>query len=52
VAAGVTLATIVTKLRDADVYICGPRRWTDEVVRDAKSAGLPARQIHYERFDW
>jgi len=52
VAARVTLATLVPRLREADVYICGPRRWTDEVVRDARSAGLPARQIHYERFDW
>ena len=52
VQAGVSLATLVQRLREADVYICGPRRWTDEVVRDARSAGLPTRQIHFERFDW
>lgn len=52
VAAQVNLQTLVPQLRDADVYVCGPRRWTDEVVRDARSAGLPTRQIHFERFDW
>ncbi len=52
VRAGITLGTLVPRLREADVYICGPRRWTDEVVRDARSAGLPTRQIHFERFDW
>ncbi|MBC7441541.1 MAG: ferric reductase-like transmembrane domain-containing protein [Ramlibacter sp.] len=52
VSARVSLKTLVPQLRESDVYICGPRRWTDEVVRDARSAGLPTRQIHFERFDW
>ena len=52
VAARVNLTGLVPQLRDSDVYVCGPRRWTDEVVRDARSAGLPTRQIHCERFDW
>ncbi|TFD49152.1 oxidoreductase [Cryobacterium frigoriphilum] len=51
-AARITLATLVPQLRYSDVYVCGPRRFTDAVVRDARSAGLPTRQIHYERFDW
>lgn len=51
-AAGITLATLVPELLEADLYVCGPRRWTDAVVRDARSAGMPGRQIHYERFDW
>lgn len=51
-AAGITLATLVPDLREADLYVCGPRRWTDAVVADARSAGVPTRQIHYERFDW
>ncbi|MBB5639625.1 ferric reductase-like transmembrane domain-containing protein [Cryobacterium roopkundense] len=50
--AGITIRTIVPWVRAADVYVCGPRPWTDAVVRDARAAGLPARQIHYERFDW
>ncbi len=52
VAARMNLTALVPQLRDSDVYVCGPRRWTDEVVRDACSAGLPTRQIHCERFDW
>jgi predicted ferric reductase len=52
VAAQVNLTALVPQLRDSDVYVCGPRRWTDEVVRDARSAGLATRQIHFERFDW
>ncbi|TFB53083.1 oxidoreductase [Cryobacterium tagatosivorans] len=51
-AAGVTLATLVPELREADLYVCGPRRWTDAVVQDARSAGMRTRQVHYERFDW
>jgi predicted ferric reductase len=51
-AAGITLKSLVPQLRYSDVYVCGPRRWSDAVVRDARSAGLPTRQVHYERFDW
>jgi len=50
--AGITMRKIVPWVRSADVYVCGPRAWTDAVVRDARAAGLPARQVHYERFDW
>ena len=50
--ARISLNTLVPMLSESDVYICGPRRWTDEVVRDARSAGLPTQQIHFERFDW
>ncbi|WP_233193338.1 ferric reductase-like transmembrane domain-containing protein [Cryobacterium sp. Y29] len=52
VRAGTSLSTIVPGLESADIYICGPRPWTDAVVRDARSAGVPKKQIHYERFDW
>jgi predicted ferric reductase len=50
--AGITLKTLVPKLGDADVYVCGPRPWTDAVVRDARKSGLAKKQIHFERFDW
>jgi len=50
--AGITLRTIVPELRQSDIYICGPRPWTDAVVRDARASGVPKKQIHYERFDW
>ena len=50
--AGVTLRKIVPELERSDIYICGPRPWTDAVVRDARVGGVPKKQIHYERFDW
>jgi predicted ferric reductase len=49
---GISLSTIVPELESSDIYICGPRPWTDAVVRDARSGGVPKKQIHYERFDW
>lgn len=49
---GVTLASVFPRLRDSDLYICGPGAWTDLVVREARAYGLPLRQIHVERFDW
>lgn len=47
-----SLSTIVPHVRDADVFVCGPRDWTDLVVEDAKRAGVPRFRIHYERFSW
>lgn len=49
---GVTITSVFPELLDSDLYVCGPQVWTDLVVRDAKAAGLPDRQIHVERFDW
>ena len=50
--AGITLRKIVPEILQSDIYICGPRPWTDAVVRDARAGGVPQKQIHYERFDW
>ncbi|MGW9630109.1 ferredoxin reductase family protein [Agromyces sp. NPDC055520] len=49
---GVTLSSTFPDLASSDLYVCGPRAWSDLVVRDAKEAGLPDGQIHLERFDW
>lgn len=48
----VTLSAIVPDIAGADVFICGPRRWTDLVVDDARRARVPKFRIHYERFSW
>jgi predicted ferric reductase len=50
--AGITLQKLVPELAHFDIYICGPRPWTDAVVRDARAGGVPQKQIHYERFTW
>lgn len=48
----VTLKSIFPDLKNSDLYVCGPQAWTDAVVADAKSTGMPDHQIHTERFDW
>ncbi|MDQ1563214.1 MAG: hypothetical protein QOI14_165, partial [Actinomycetota bacterium] len=48
----VTLKSVFPDLASSDLYICGPQAWTDVVVADAKSKGVPSHQIHTERFDW
>ncbi|GAB3271931.1 ferric reductase-like transmembrane domain-containing protein [Sinomonas notoginsengisoli] len=39
-------------LADSDLYVCGPRNWSDAVLADAKAAGARDAQLHRERFDW
>jgi len=52
VARGVTIRSVFPDLLQSDLYVCGPQAWTDLVMRDARAAGLPAAQLHVERFDW
>ncbi|NQX10265.1 ferric reductase-like transmembrane domain-containing protein [Microbacteriaceae bacterium VKM Ac-2855] len=52
IARGVTIGSAFPKLLDSDLFVCGPAAWADLVIRDARAAGLPERQIHVERFDW
>ncbi|MBP2456670.1 putative ferric reductase [Clavibacter michiganensis] len=49
---GVHAGTAFPDLRGSDLYVCGPQRWADLVVADATAAGLPAAQLHRERFSW
>ncbi|WP_413248884.1 ferric reductase-like transmembrane domain-containing protein [Sinomonas flava] len=39
-------------LADSDVYVCGPRDWSDAILADARAAGAADDQLHRERFDW
>ncbi|WP_405473506.1 ferric reductase-like transmembrane domain-containing protein [Paenarthrobacter ilicis] len=52
VQAGFGLHSYVQGIADADVYVCGPSPWAASVLRDVELAGVPAQQLHYERFDW
>ncbi|GAA2677443.1 ferredoxin reductase family protein [Actinoplanes palleronii] len=49
---GNVIEKVFPDLSDSDLYVCGPPAWADAVVRDARATGLPAAQIHLERFDW
>ncbi|MBA8990249.1 putative ferric reductase [Curtobacterium pusillum] len=48
---GVTLRSVFPRLLDSDLYVCGPRAWSDLVVREARLAGVPEHRIHQERFE-
>jgi predicted ferric reductase len=52
VRSGHTLAAYAPDIADSDVYVCGPAAWARSVIADARTAGVPAEQIHHERFDW
>jgi len=49
---GLSLEVLVPRLADSDVYVCGPRAWSEGVIAEAHAAGLAPEQIHHERFDW
>jgi ferredoxin-NADP reductase len=48
----VALEELVPRIATQDVFICGPDPWMDAVRRAALEAGVPAGQVHLERFDW
>jgi predicted ferric reductase len=48
---GITLESAFPHLHDSDLFVCGPTAWAEEVVADARDAGLPEHRIHVERFD-
>jgi ferredoxin-NADP reductase len=50
--AGYGLASYAPDLVNADVYVCGPDKWAQNVLDDARHAGVREEQLHYERFDW
>jgi predicted ferric reductase len=46
------LRRLVPRLRQTDVFVCGPDEWMDAVADTARRAGLPDDQLHLERFTW
>ena len=48
----VSLAEIIPGLSECDVFVCGPRAWSESVIADAQRAGVPAGAIHSEEFAW
>jgi ferredoxin-NADP reductase len=49
---GLSLTALVPRLAESDLYVCGPRAWSEAVIAEARTAGLRPEQIHHERFDW
>lgn len=46
------LAETIPDLRDRAVFICGPTALQARVTSELRRAGVPAGQIHTERFAW
>ena len=46
------LLHFVPDLLGSDLFVCGPDEWMDAVAKAAAGAGLPAEQLHQERFTW
>ncbi len=44
------LRTLVPRLVQGDVYVCGPGGFTDQVVAAAERLGVPRERIHHEAF--
>jgi predicted ferric reductase len=49
---GVSLRSVFPDLLDSDLYVCGPPAWLELIEAESIAAGLPAHQLHSERFDW
>lgn len=45
-----TLAKMVPRLADHDVYVCGPEAMAAGAVRALREAGVPKSRIHHESF--
>lgn len=44
------LQRLVPGIAEQDVYVCGPDAWSDAVLSALRTAGVPAEQVHAERF--
>jgi predicted ferric reductase len=44
------LLAAVPDVRERDVYVCGPRELVEGVLPSLRALGVPARQVHVERF--
>lgn len=40
------------KLHASDIYICGPKPWTNKVIETLEQLGVSKTQIHLEEFAW
>ncbi len=47
-----TMRGLVGNLHDADVYVCGPNDFTNEVVDTAKRLGARPGRLHFETFSF
>ncbi len=46
------LRHLVPDIDQHDVYLCGAQPWMDAAAAAARQCGVPAQNIHQERFSW
>lgn len=46
------LRRLVPDIAERDVFVCGPQAWMEAAAQAARATGLPAGQLHQERFTW
>ena len=46
------LLSVVPKVRESDIYICGPKPLVAAVVDAARELGMSADQVHHEEFEF
>jgi predicted ferric reductase len=46
------LVLMAPYVSEADVYICGPKVWTESVIKSVRKAGTSNDSIHAEEFAW
>ncbi|WP_111768707.1 ferric reductase-like transmembrane domain-containing protein [Nakamurella deserti] len=46
------LRRLIPDLAERDVYLCGPKAWTDGFERLLLTAGVPRDRVHTESFGW
>ena len=46
------LLELVPNIAKAEIYICGPAKFTDQVIASLTELGTPKEQIHAEEFAW
>ena len=46
------LLSVVPKVRDSDIYICGPKPLVAAVVQAAHDLGMSADRVHHEEFEF
>jgi predicted ferric reductase len=46
------LRRLIPDVASYDVFLCGPTPWMSTVQASVQLAGVPADQVHLERFDW
>lgn len=46
------LRRFVPDIARSDVFVCGPHAWAEAAAAAARAAGVPAANLHEERFAW